>query len=182
MSKRKTALANKARGRAFQTKLAEMTGGMNIGTLGGEDVMHEEFSYEAKTYNKNCATHKGKNWKGEDFLSWYDRGLASNKLVVITIKCSRFEDLVLLRFSWWKDLLEGKISHTDLAMSGVIQQVPTFKGDSYMRQAEGNCPDAKVPVVVVHTTGRRHDQDIVMVRSIYWESLLDNLFTFDKSL
>jgi hypothetical protein len=29
-----------------------MSGGMNVGTLGGEDIMHKEFSYEAKTYNK----------------------------------------------------------------------------------------------------------------------------------
>jgi hypothetical protein len=48
-TKRKIALGNKRRGKAYQKKIESMVGGRNIGTLGGEDVEHETFSIEAKT-------------------------------------------------------------------------------------------------------------------------------------
>jgi hypothetical protein len=51
-----------------------------------------------------------------------------------------------------------------------------FKGNAFMVQAEKNVPDAKIPVVVVHTTGKRHEQDIVLIREIYWNSLLEKFF------
>lgn len=170
---RKIALANKARGRAFQTKLAEMTGGINIGTLGGEDVMHEEFSYEAKTYNKNAKTHKGKNWAGEDVLSIFDNGLASNKMILIKVTSFNFAPLYLLRWYWWKEVLEGRVSKEELIECTRDCRKERFVGNTYMNQAESNCPDAKAPIVVVHTTGKRHENDIVVIRGFYWESVIE---------
>lgn len=178
MSKaRHTAVQNKLRGRAFQTKLAQMAGGINIGTLGGEDIMHEEFSYEAKTYNKNAKTYKGKDWMGEQVLSAFDGGLASNKMIIVHVVSLSFTNLYMLRWPYWKDLLEDQISIRDLMGSMRMARKEKFVGNTYMNQAEKNCPDAKAPIVVVHTTGRKHDQDIVLVRGFYWESILENHVT-----
>jgi hypothetical protein len=48
-----------------------------------------------------------------------------------------------------------------------------FVGNTYMNQAESNCPDGKLPIVVVHTTGKRHENDIVIIRGFYWESVIE---------
>jgi hypothetical protein len=174
MSKaRSTALRNKARGRAFQTKLAQMAGGINIGTLGGEDVMHDEFSYEAKTYNINATSYKGKNWAGEDLMLPYDAGLASNKMVIIRLTSFNFSPLYMIRWYWWKELLESRVSLEELRICQKDCRKERFIGNTYMRQAESNCPDAKVPIVVVHTTGKRHENDIVVVKGFYWESVIE---------
>lgn len=167
---------NKRRGRAFQAKLAKMAGGVNIGTLGGEDVMHMEFSYEAKTYKKNCKSNKYQDWVGERILSEYDQGFAKADLVIVILASSNYSSLVVLRWAWWEKLVNGDLSKDDIDGSIRHKYLSKFRGNSYMRQAENNCPDAKVPVVVVHTTGRRHPQDVVLIRGIYWQSLLEKLF------
>jgi hypothetical protein len=167
---------NKIRGRAFQTKLAQMAGGLNIGTLGGEDVMHEEFSYEAKTYQKNAKTYKGKDWRGEEILKKYDDGYVSRDMVIIKIRSMEYSSLIMLRWFWWKQVIENQISFPDVIKNVKVEEVTKFKGNSYMGQAESNCPDSKLPVVVVHTMGKRHEQDIVLVREVYWRSLLEKLY------
>lgn len=39
---------NRIRGKAAQKKLAELVEGKDVGTLGGEDVFHPDFSFEQK--------------------------------------------------------------------------------------------------------------------------------------
>jgi hypothetical protein len=153
-----------------------MSGGMNIGTLGGEDVMHEEFSYEAKTYNKNAKTYKGKDWVGETMLYSCDKHLSESDLAVMLVTSMNFSPLIMLRWKWWKLILEKAISRNVIFESIYFKEATKFRGDTYMRQAEKNCPDAKIPITVVHTTGHRHERDIVLVRNIYWNSLLEKLF------
>ena len=177
MSKREIAVANKRRGRAFQTKLAQLARGVNIGTLGGEDISHEEFSYEAKTYNPNNKTNKGKPWTGDLLVSTYDKGYARKRLSVVVVKSFEFSSLVLLRWYWWSKMVvkAEKFTKRQLEFAYEFAKMRTFIGNTYMNQAEANCPDAKVPVVVVHTTGRRHEQDVVLLRFVYWESLLNKI-------
>lgn len=178
MSSRKIALQNKARGRAFQAKLAEMTGGVNIGTLGGEDVSHEEFSYEAKTYKPSAISNKGRNWVGEQMLYHADKGKVE-KYVVYKIEMPTC-NIIMLRWKWWKKLLEGEVDQTVANNNTITVFLHKFIGSTYMRQAEANCPDGKLPVVVVHTTGKRHERDIVLLLEEYWKSLLNKIL--DKSV
>jgi len=96
--KRKIVIQNKRRGRAFQAKLSKMTNGMNVGTLGGEDIKHHTYSIEAKAYK-------------------------------------------------------------------------AYRGEAAMKQAEANCPENKIPVVIVHITGQRHENDIVHMRFRDWDKL-----------
>lgn len=172
-----TSMANKRRGRAFQAKLAELSRGFNVGTLGGEDVMHPEFSYEAKTYNINAKTYKGKRWTGEILLDKWDKHQARSRLSIVKVESPKFSSLVLLRWLWWENLIRGemKFTETQIHDATVTTVLGPFKGNSYMDQAEKNCPDAKLPVVVVHTTGRRHVNDVVLVRWIYWKSLMNKI-------
>jgi hypothetical protein len=167
-------MSNKTRGRAFQTKLAEMSGGMNIGTLGGEDVMHEEFSYEAKTYKKNCKTNKNKDWTGEKVLALFDESFAKSRFIVLEVRSLGYATIMLLRWHWWDQLLAGNLNRANVREAIRTILINKFKGNTYMNQAEKNCPDAKVPVAVVHTTGRRHVQNIVLIRQEYWYSVLAN--------
>ena len=46
-----------------------------------------------------------------------------------------------------------------------------FVGNTFMQQAERNCPPGKTPLVVVHQTGRRHADDLVMLRLSDWLDL-----------
>ncbi|MBU0977326.1 MAG: hypothetical protein KKD18_02840, partial [Nanoarchaeota archaeon] len=39
-----------------------------------------------------------------------------------------------------------------------------FVGDKWMEQAVKNCPEGKVPIVIEHTNGQRHSNDLVMMR------------------
>jgi len=47
-----------------------------------------------------------------------------------------------------------------------------FVGTGFMAQAIRNCPQDKTPLVVVHTTGARHDDDLVMMRLSDWHGWL----------
>ena len=183
MSKRKIAIANKRRGRAYQAKLAELARGVNIGTLGGEDISHEEFSYEAKTYNIKAKSNKNKPWMGEYYLSYVDGGYARHRFGILLLVSEHFSDLILLRWHWWSKLIETKFKEEFPYMTNLyiqrmtnIKPVVKFIGNTYMNQAEKNCPDGKLPVVSVHTTGRRYEQDIIIIRKIYWDSLIERVF------
>ena len=86
---------------------------------------------------------------------------------------------VILRWCHWErffkeNLIEEQLFHSfDKVLS-------RFIGSTYMKQAEANCPDGKIPVVVVHTVGRRHYTDIVLILLDYWRSLLEKYI--DKRL
>ncbi len=176
-----TASRNKARGRAYQAKLAEMTKGINVGTLGGEDVMHEEFSFEAKTYNPKCKSHAGKDWYGEQLMSYYENRESSKQIVLkVTSGDPDDEDIMMMRFTLWEDLSNLTREEWDKEVQVIMCFKNRFLGRTYMNQAEKNCPDGKLPVVCVHTTGKRHKSDLVLIYRIYWNSLLKKLF--DKSL
>jgi len=43
-----------------------------------------------------------------------------------------------------------------------------FSGSHFMAQAINNCPAGKIPLVVVHVTGSRHNDDLVMLRMSDW--------------
>ena len=43
-----------------------------------------------------------------------------------------------------------------------------FIGRSFMAQAERNCPAGRTPLVIVHETGSRHSNDLVMMRMSDW--------------
>jgi len=175
----KTASKNKQRGRAFQAKLAEMSGGMNIGTLGGEDVMHEEFSYEAKTYHPKAKSNKGRMWVGEKIMSELEEKYGAPVLGKVVTTDSN-EPIVIMRWNFWNALSEEDKDDSFNVLIPKVVMKNRFKGRTYMKQAESNCPDGKVPVVVVHTIGERHVKDIVLIYSIYWNSLLKKLF--DKNV
>ncbi len=51
----------------------------------------------------------------------------------------------------------------------------SFVGSTFMAQAERNCPPGKTPLVVVHQTGRRHADDLVMLRLTDWLDLFGPL-------
>lgn len=39
-----------------------------------------------------------------------------------------------------------------------------FSGIKFIEQAEKNCPEGKIPIVVLHMVGKSYDKDIVMIR------------------
>jgi hypothetical protein len=39
-----------------------------------------------------------------------------------------------------------------------------FVGEGWMQQAEKNCPEGKVPIVIFHLKRKSYDKDIVMLR------------------
>jgi hypothetical protein len=43
-----------------------------------------------------------------------------------------------------------------------------FSGSKFMEQAVRNAPAGKTPLVVVHETGSRHSNDLVMMRMSDW--------------
>lgn len=50
-----------------------------------------------------------------------------------------------------------------------------FAGAVFMDQAVRNCPEGKTPVVMVHVTGQRHGNDLVMMRLADWEQWFGTL-------
>lgn len=43
-----------------------------------------------------------------------------------------------------------------------------FSGSKFLEQAERNAPKGKTAIAIVHVTGQRHDQNIVMMRLKEW--------------
>lgn len=96
---------NKRAGRRYQGKLAELVGGKNIGTVGGEDIEHPLFSYEAKRRKLFVA------------CGWLDqarRNCPEGKVPVVVCHVSgrrHRDDLVICSLGEWIDLhgpLAGK--------------------------------------------------------------------------
>ncbi len=44
-----------------------------------------------------------------------------------------------------------------------------FAGQPFMDQCVRNCPKDKTPLVIVHITGERHENDLVMMRFADWQ-------------
>lgn len=60
--------------------------------------------------------------------------------------------------------LSGEDIHFDGPFSGEVKSRQTFVACGWMDQAVANAPDGKTPLLVVHVHGKRHDQDLVMMR------------------
>lgn len=89
---------NRDRGKAHQKNIAEQLGGLNIGTLGGEDVHLENYSIECKSMARFVGS------------KWYKQAQINSKhkppLVIIHITNTRYEnDLVLMSLKDLKILL-----------------------------------------------------------------------------
>lgn len=52
-----------------------------------------------------------------------------------------------------------------------------FSGSHFMNQAVNNCPAGKTPLVVVHITGSRHNEDLVIMRMTDWIDWHGSLLT-----
>jgi hypothetical protein len=171
MSSRKIVLRNKARGRAFQSKLSVMASGMNVGTLGNEDVMHEHFSYEAKTYDAKAKSHP-RPWVGWRELFSVDFGRARRVFAIAEIRMTEDpkEDLLLMRWHWWDMITRKAVIPSPITS---LKPLKRFIGNTWLEQAEANAEADKMPVAVVHTVGERHYKDIVIVRRMYWDVLLE---------
>jgi len=50
-----------------------------------------------------------------------------------------------------------------------VKDRKVFSGRSFMEQAVRNCREGKTPLVIVHLTGKRHDDDLVMMRLKDWQ-------------
>ena len=50
-----------------------------------------------------------------------------------------------------------------------------FVGEGFMSQAKANCQPGRMPLVVVHTHGKRHSDDLVMIRMCDFEDLYGRL-------
>lgn len=93
---------NRVRGKAHQKKVAEKLQGIDIGILGGEDVLTDKFSIECKSVQR---------FVGE---KWYKQCVKNNKrqkipIVVVHIKNKSYDnDFVMIRLADFKSIVEGK--------------------------------------------------------------------------
>ncbi len=90
------AVQNKRRGRAVQKKVVESLGGMNVGTLGGEDGMHPLWSIEVKGLRK---------FAGEKHMQQCERNCHKGKtpLLIVHVIGQRYHnDLVIMRRRDWE--------------------------------------------------------------------------------
>lgn len=102
MKKVKQAKKNRARGKAHQKKVAEKVNGLNLGTLGGTDVLSDLFLIEAKSREKFVGT------------GWYEQAEKHKKqfpskmpLVVIHINKKSYDsDMVMLKLTDFLGLIQ----------------------------------------------------------------------------
>lgn len=52
-----------------------------------------------------------------------------------------------------------------------IKHRAKFIGEAFMLQAEKNCPEGKIPLLVVHSKGKNHNDDLVLIRLKEWEKI-----------
>jgi len=103
MSKSTTAKRNRARGKEHQKAVANLVKGLNLGTLGGVDVLTKDFSIECKSRVKFV----GYGWM--DQAERHNKKYSKVPLVVIHQKGKRYtSDLVLLRITDFLELIAIK--------------------------------------------------------------------------
>ncbi len=90
---------NRARGKQHQRKVAEKLKGLNLGTLGGVDVLTDKFAVECKSRQKFVA------------INWFEQAVknANGKtpIVVIHIVGKRYDnDFVMIRMKDFLTLIE----------------------------------------------------------------------------
>ncbi len=150
-TKREIALANKRRGKAYQTKLAQMVDGRNIGTLGGEDVEHCDYSFEAKTRQQGSILEK-KMLEAERYLEG-EVVVCSWVLLENSGVCS---ELSMLRYINFEHI--GSVKLFEYVILDKRSTALTM-----FKQCRHNSPEGRIPVVVCHILNRRHEQDLVIL-------------------
>ena len=65
----------------------------------------------------------------------------------------------------------GEDVHLDGPWSCEVKSRQAFVATSWMDQATRNAPAGKAPLVVVHVHGKRHDEDLVIVRLEDWKAI-----------
>lgn len=150
-TKREIALANKRRGKAYQTKLAKMVGGRNIGTLGGEDVEHCEYSFEAKTRQQGSILEK-KMLEAERYLE----GEAVVCSWVLLEQPGMYSELSMLRYIHF-------VCIGDLKLFEYVILDKRSTALTMFKQCRANSPKGRIPIVVCHILNRRHEQDLVIL-------------------
>ena len=93
---------NRQRGKAHQKKTAQLLGGVNVGTLGGEDVLTDEYSVECKST---------KAFVGAKWFKQCDDNNTRKKipLVIVHVRGTRYtEDLVIIRMKDFLGLQKGE--------------------------------------------------------------------------
>lgn len=48
-----------------------------------------------------------------------------------------------------------------------------YAGDNFMTQAINNCPGGKIPIVITHINGRRHENDLVEIKLKHFIEILE---------
>jgi hypothetical protein len=54
------------------------------------------------------------------------------------------------------------VEHIDYSIEAKSRA--SFVGKNWMEQAEKNCPEGKIPLVLIHIRKDRHEDDLVMMR------------------
>jgi hypothetical protein len=65
----------------------------------------------------------------------------------------------------------GEDVHLDGPWSCEVKSRQAFVALSWMAQATRNAPKGKTPLVVVHVHGKRHDEDLVILRLADWKAV-----------
>ena len=60
--------------------------------------------------------------------------------------------------------------HFDGPFSAEVKSRAAFVACEWMEQAVRNAPDGKTPLVVVHVRGKRHAEDLVILRLADWKA------------
>ena len=50
-----------------------------------------------------------------------------------------------------------------------------FIGNTFMEQAERNAPEGKIPIVMVHTKGKRFNKSLVMIHLDEWLKITERI-------
>lgn len=66
----------------------------------------------------------------------------------------------------------GEDVHLDGPWSCEVKSRQAFVAVAWMEQAKRNAPKGKAPLVVVHVHGKRHDEDLVILRLADWKGLV----------
>lgn len=96
--------------------------------------------------------------KAEQARKNRNRGKRNEKALAKILKASR------VGVFGGEDLTDGKYSFE-------AKSRKQFIGSSWMDQCEKNCK-GKIPVVIVHVTGQKHEDDFVIMKLKYWKELL----------
>lgn len=66
----------------------------------------------------------------------------------------------------------GEDVHLDGPYSCEVKSRQAFVASSWMDQATRNAPEGKTPLVVVHVHGKRHAEDLVILRLEDWKKVV----------